>query len=85
MHYSFKPEKVCSNRIELDVTDNRVHNITYTGGCNGNLKALSALAEGLTVDELIEKLSGIRCGRSSTSCGDQLARKLMSIKASIES
>lgn len=49
MHYTFYPKGVCSTQIDLDVDDNgRVHNIAYTGGCNGNLKALSALAEGLT-------------------------------------
>ena len=77
MHYTFYPKGVCSTQIDLDVDNNgRVHNIAYTGGCNGNLKALSALAEGLTVAEVVNKLYGITCGFKGTSCSDQLARNL---------
>ena len=76
MHYTFYPQGVCSRKIELDVEDERVHNICYIGGCNGNLKALGALAEGMTVDEVIARLDGITCGDKSTSCSDQLARNL---------
>ncbi len=76
MHYTFYPKGVCSRKIELDVEDGRVHNICYIGGCNGNLKALGALAEGMTVDEVIARLDGITCGDKSTSCSDQLARNL---------
>lgn len=76
MHYTLYPQNVCSTRIDLDVVDGRVHNIVYTGGCNGNLKALGTLAEGMPAKELIEKLKGIRCGASPTSCSDQLATLL---------
>lgn len=76
MHYTFYPQGVCSRKIELDVEDGCVHNICYIGGCNGNLKALGALAEGMTVDEVIARLDGITCGDKSTSCSDQLARNL---------
>ena len=75
MHYTFYPQGVCSRKIELDVEEGRVHDICYIGGCNGNLKALGALAEGMTVDEVIARLDGITCG-DSTSCSDQLARNL---------
>ena len=72
MHYTFYPKGVCSTQIDLDVDDNgRVHNIAYTGGCNGNLKALSALAEGLTVAEVVNKLYGITCGFKGTSCSER--------------
>lgn len=77
MHYTFYPKGVCSNKIDLDVENNVIHNIAYTGGCNGNLKALSALAEGLTVKEVISRLNGITCGDNSTSCSDQLAKALI--------
>ncbi len=76
MHYTFYPQEVCSRKIDLDIENGRVHNIRYSGGCNGNLKALGALAEGMTVEEVIQRLDGIHCGERSTSCSDQLARNL---------
>ena len=77
MHYTFYPKGVCSAQIDLDVDDNgRVHNIAYTGGCNGNLKALGAMCEGASAEEVIRRLSGITCGYKATSCSDQLARLL---------
>ena len=80
MHYTFYPKGVCSSQIGLDVDEaGRVHNIAYIGGCNGNLKALSALAEGLTVDEVVQRLDGITCGYKGTSCSDQLARNLKAL------
>jgi uncharacterized protein (TIGR03905 family) len=60
----------------VDVIDGRVHNLAYTGGCSGNLRAMSALAEGMEVEALLTKLSGIACGTKPTSCGDQLASLL---------
>ena len=79
-HYTFYPKNVCSSRIDLDIEDNVIHNLRYTDGCNGNLKALGALIEGMTVDEVVSRLSGIRCGGSDTSCSDQLARNLLKLK-----
>ena len=80
MHYTFYPKGVCSSQIDLDVDEaGRVHNIAYIGGCNGNLKALSALAEGLTVDEVVQRLDGITCVYKGTSCSDQLARNLKAL------
>ena len=81
MHYTFYPQGVCSTQIDLDVDEaGRVHNIAYTGGCNGNLKALSALAEGLTVEEVVKRLDGITCGYKGTSSSDQLARNLKAVQ-----
>ncbi len=80
MHYTFYPRGVCSTQIDLDIENGVVRNINYTNGCNGNLKALSALAEGMTVENLIERLEGIECGYKSTSCADQLAQNLKSLK-----
>ena len=76
MHYTLYPKGVCSTRIELDLIENKIHNLTYTGGCNGNLKALGALCEGMEVKDVIDRLSGITCGPNRTSCSDQLARLL---------
>ena len=76
MHYTLYPTGVCSTQIDLDVTDGKIHNLSYTGGCNGNLKALGAMCEGASAEEVIRRLSGITCGYKATSCSDQLARLL---------
>lgn len=76
MHYTLYPKGVCSTQIDLDVTDGKIHNLSYTGGCNGNLKALGAMCEGASAEEVIRRLSGITCGYKATSCSDQLAQLL---------
>ena len=76
MHYTLYPKGVCSTQIDLDVTDGKIHNLSYTGGCNGYLKALGAMCEGASAEEVIRRLSGITCGYKATSCSDQLARLL---------
>ena len=76
MHYTLYPKGVCSTQIDLDVPDGKIHNLSYTGGCNGNLKALGAMCEGASAEEVIRRLSGITCGYKATSCSDQLARLL---------
>lgn len=76
MHYTLYPKGVCSTQIDLDVTDGKIHNLSYTGGCNGNLKALGAMCEGASAEEVIRRLSGITCDYKATSCSDQLARLL---------
>lgn len=80
MHYNYKTNGVCSKNIEFDIEDGFVKNVRYTGGCNGNLKAVSALVEGLPKEKVISILRGITCGAKGTSCGDQLARALEEIK-----
>jgi len=80
MHYTYKTKGTCSTQIEFDIENDKVHNVKYTGGCNGNLKALSALVEGETKEKIISKLKGITCGRKGTSCSDQLAKALEEIK-----
>lgn len=80
MKCSYKTNGTCSRAINFRVEDGRVYDIEFLGGCNGNLKGIASLAEGLTVDEVIEKLSGIRCGFKSTSCPDQLATALKKSK-----
>lgn len=77
MKHVFSPKGVCSSKIEFDLDGNIVRNISFQGGCNGNLKAISALADGMTVQELKDRLLGIRCGFKSTSCSDQLAQALI--------
>ncbi len=72
-HYDYLTENTCSNVISLDLDGDVVHNVSFLGGCDGNLKAVPILIEGMTVDQIEEKLSGIRCGFRPTSCPDQLA------------
>jgi len=73
--HSYLTEGTCSRRIDFELTsDNRVTNIKFTGGCDGNLKGIGLLCDGMPAEELIQKLSGIRCGRKATSCPDQLSR-----------
>ena len=74
MHYSYPTEMVCSQRISFDLDDNVVSNIAFTGGCNGNLKAISKLVDGWTVEKIEQYLLGNLCGSRPTSCADQLAK-----------
>ena len=73
-HYDYKTENTCSQVISLDLDGDVVHNVHFMGGCDGNLKAIPILIEGLTVEEVETKLTGVRCGRRPTSCADQLAK-----------
>ncbi len=74
MRYDYLTENTCSQQISFDLDGNVVRNIEFFGGCNGNLKAISILLEGATVEEIEGKLLGNTCGSRSTSCADQLAR-----------
>lgn len=76
MNYSYKPKGVCPVNIEFDIEDGIIHNVKYTGGCNGNLQAVSRLVEGLPAEDVVSKLEGISCGFKGTSCGDQLAKAI---------
>ena len=82
MKYTYKTNGTCSRVIEFEVEDDKVKNVTFQGGCNGNLKGIGRLTEGLSVDEVIDRLEGIRCGFKSTSCPDQLAKALKEYKNS---
>ena len=72
-HYDYLTEGTCSQIISMDLDGDKVYNIHFEGGCNGNLKAIPILVDGWTVDQIEGKLKGITCGRRPTSCGDQLA------------
>lgn len=73
MQYSYKTKTVCAQRIHFDIEGNVITNIRFEGGCNGNLKAISKLVDGWTVEQIEEKLKGNICGMRPTSCADQLA------------
>ena len=74
MRFEYKPENTCAQTISFDIDGNVITNIEFYGGCNGNLKAISKLLEGSTVEEIEAKLLGNTCGRRPTSCTDQLAK-----------
>ena len=74
MRYDYKTEMVCSQLISFDINDDVITNISFMGGCTGNLKAISKLVDGWTVDKIEQYLLGNTCGRRPTSCADQLAR-----------
>ncbi len=76
MKYSYRTKGTCSRTITFDLENGVVSNIQFEGGCNGNLKGISALSESKNAEEIIEALEGIRCGFKSTSCPDQLAAAL---------
>lgn len=74
MQYVYKTKNTCAQMICLDIEGNTVHNIEFMDGCNGNLKAISSLVNGWTVEEIESKLAGNSCGRRLTSCADQLTK-----------
>ena len=77
MSYTYKTSGTCSTQIDFELDGNVIHNVRFTGGCNGNLKAVSSLVEGQTVENVVERLAGIKCGFKNTSCGDQLSKELL--------
>ncbi len=83
MHYSFPNRGTCSVQVDFDLAeDGTVHGVSFTGGCNGNLKAIGKLVEGLPAEEVIRRLKGNTCGMRTTSCADQFARALEKALAS---
>lgn len=74
MRYSYKTRGTCASVINFDINGDVISNIEFMGGCNGNLKAISKLVDGMTVDEIESKLLGNICGMKNTSCADQLAK-----------
>ncbi len=80
MTYTYKPVGVCSRKITLEIEDNIIKTVAFEGGCNGNLKGISSLVEGMDVDFAISRLEGTKCGFKSTSCPDQLAQALIEYK-----
>ena len=81
MEFSYKTRGTCSQQITFEIKENKVYNVRFYGGCNGNLKGISALVEGMDVDEVIRRVEGVTCGPKSTSCPDQLAQALKAAKA----
>ena len=76
----YKTQGTCSSQIMFEVENNKLKNVRFIGGCNGNLQGMSRLVEGMDIDEVIRRIHGIHCGPRSTSCPDQLARALKKYK-----
>lgn len=76
MTYTYKTKGTCSSQISFEIEDGKVKNVAFTGGCNGNLKAIAKLVEGMDAEKVISLLSGNTCGFKNTSCADQLAAGL---------
>ncbi len=76
MQYEYKTKGTCSQRIFFEIEDGKLRNVQFLGGCNGNLKGICALVEGMDADEVIRRVEGIQCGMKPTSCPDQLAKAL---------
>ena len=83
MQYEHQNKGTCSRSILFEIEDGKLMNVQYIGGCNGNLKGISKLVEGMDIDEVIRCLEGTTCGMKSTSCPDQLAQALKEVKASL--
>lgn len=81
MKFTYKTNGVCSRSIDIEIENDTLVSVAYTGGCNGNLKGISALVEGMGIDEVISRLEGIKCGFKSTSCPAQLAEALKGYRA----
>ena len=76
MTYTYQPKGVCSRAFQIEVEEGVIRSVQVTGGCDGNLKGLSSLLKGMTVEDAIQRMEGIRCGMKATSCPDQLAQAL---------
>lgn len=79
MQYEYKTKGTCSQRIFFEIEDGKVKNVQFVGGCNGNLKGIAALVEGMDVQDVISRIEGVRCGMKPTSCPDQLAKALKEV------
>ncbi|MGC4018760.1 MAG: TIGR03905 family TSCPD domain-containing protein [Muricomes sp.] len=72
----YQTKGVCSKAINFDIEDDKIKNVEFVGGCEGNLQGIARLVEGMNPEEAISRIQGIRCGYKSTSCPDQLAEAL---------
>ena len=80
MIFEYTPKGVCARKFTIQVEDGKIGDIAIVGGCSGNLQGLAALLKGMDVEDAIARMEGIRCGFKSTSCPDQMAQALKSIR-----
>lgn len=80
MQFEYKTKGTCSQHILFEIEDNKLKNVQFIGGCNGNLKGICSLVDGMDIEEVIARVDGIHCGMKATSCPDQLAQALKQAK-----
>ena len=79
----YKTKGTCAKKLQFELRENRVYSVSFEGGCEGNLKALSVLVEGMSTEELLKKMKGLSCGKKASSCADQLATAIERATAGI--
>ncbi len=79
MNYSYKTNGTCSRSIEFDIKDGKVYDVKFFGGCNGNLKGIASLVDGMSIEDVIGRLGNIKCGFKNTSCPNELAKALQEV------
>lgn len=82
--YRYKTSGTCSQEIIFDVKENKITDVSFVGGCEGNLKGLSSLVNGMDIEDVIDKLKNIKCGSKLTSCPDQFAKALEKYKSYVD-
>ena len=82
MEYRYKTCGTCSREIVFEIEEGKIKKVQFFGGCNGNLKGICSLVQGMEIEEVIRRLDGIHCGFKSTSCPDQLAQALKAVQNS---
>ena len=80
MKFTYRCKGTCSSKVDFEIDGKVIRNVVFTGGCNGNLKGISALVDGMDTEDVISRLKGITCGFKDTSCPDQLARAIENVK-----
>ncbi len=80
MTIQYTPRGVCARAFQIEVEDGKVQSVRVQGGCSGNLQGVAALLKGMPVEEAIRRMEGIRCGTKQTSCPDQLAQALKTVR-----
>ena len=83
MQFEYKTKGTCSQMIYFTLEENKIHDVSFLGGCSGNLQGIGKLVEGMDIDEAISRLDGIHCGPKPTSCPDQLAQALREAKKAL--
>ena len=78
--FTYETSGVCSSKIDIEISNDIIQSVKFTGGCNGNLSGIGQLVKGMKVDDVIDRLNGVLCGNKSTSCPDQLSKALAAWK-----
>lgn len=78
--FTYKTSGVCSSKMDIEISNDIIQSVKFTGGCNGNLSGIGQLVKGMKVDDVIDRLNGVLCGNKSTSCPDQLSKALAAWK-----